>query len=249
VNYSVSIEVPGKTWNAPPKQPGLRRARILVVEDDPDLAHEMVGELLERSYEVVHADTGGKGIEEARWGKYDLLILDVLLPGHDGISIIRELRQQQVRTPVLVTSSLGGVADRVRGLKTGGDDYLTKPFALMELSARVEALLRRPLETRSTVLRVGALELDLIDRVACRSGKVSKLSKSEFKVLEYFMRRPERVITRDMLLKDLWDYHAVLQTNVVDVHISQLRRKIDPPGSDPMLLNIRGVGFMLRDLG
>lgn len=249
MSYSASVEMPGKTWIAPPKHLSPRRARILVVEDDPDLAHEMVRELLERNYEVEHADTGSKGIEEARRGKYDLLILDVLLPGHDGISIIRELRREQVRTPVLVTSSLGGVADRVRGLKTGGDDYLTKPFALSELSARVEALLRRPLETRSTVLRVGGLELDLIDRVARRSGKVSKLSKSEFKVLEYFIRRPERVITREMLLKDVWDYHALPQTNVVDVHISQLRRKIDPPGSDPMLLNIRGVGFMLRDLG
>lgn len=248
MTYSASVEPSGKTWNFPPNLSGSRSARILLVEDDHDLAHEMVSELLERRYEVVHADAGNKGLEEARWGKYDLLILDVLLPGYDGLSIIRELRRDQVRTPILVTSSLGGVADRVRGLKTGSDDYLTKPFALSELSARVEALLRRPLETRSTVLRVGSLELDLIDRVARRSGKIAKLSKSEFKVLEYFIRRPERVITREMLLKDVWDYHALPQTNVIDVHISQLRRKIDPPCSEPMLLNIRGVGFMLRDL-
>jgi two-component system OmpR family response regulator len=241
-------ELSVKTYSPEQREPGPRPARILLVEDDRDLAHDMVGELLDRSYEVVHADTGGKGAKEARRGKYDLLILDVLLPECDGLSIIRELRQEQIRVPVLVTSSLGAVADRVRGLKTGGDDYLIKPFALSELSARVEALLRRPLETRATVLRVGLLELDLIDRVARRSGKVAKLSKSEFKLLEYFMRRPERVITREMLLVDVWDYRALPQTNVVDVHISQLRKKIDPPGNEPMLLNIRGTGFILRDL-
>jgi two-component system, OmpR family, response regulator len=247
VQISSIAELSATTFNLESKQPGARTARILLIEDDHDLAHDMASELLDRSYEVVHADTGGKGIEEARSRNYDLVILDVLLPECDGLTIIRELRRDQIRVPVLVTSSLGAVADRVRGLKTGGDDYLTKPFALLELSARVEALLRRPLATPAIVLRVGSLELDLIDRVARRSGKVAKLSKSEFKLLEYFMRRPDRVITREMLLKDVWDYRGMPQTNVVDVHISQLRRKIDPPGNDPMLLNIRGAGFMIRD--
>jgi two-component system OmpR family response regulator len=247
VHISSFAEPSATIFKLEPKQTSPRTARILLIEDDHDLAHDMVSELLDRCYEVVHADTGSKGIEEARSGKYDLVILDVLLPEYDGLTIIRELRRDQIRVPVLVISSLGAVADRVRGLKTGGDDYLTKPCALPELSARVEALLRRPLETCATVLRVGSLELDLIDRVARRSGKVAKLSKSEFKLLEYFMRRPDRVITREMLLKDVWDYRAMPQTNVVDVHISQLRRKIDPPGTEPLLLNIRGAGFMIRD--
>jgi two-component system OmpR family response regulator len=248
MTFSSLTEPSGNTCNAESKQPDSRARRILLIEDDRDLAQDMIGELLDRSYEVVHAETGSKGAAEARRNKYDLLIVDVLLPECDGISIIRELRRDQIRVPVLIASSLGAVTDRVRGLKIGGDDYLMKPFALPELSARVEALLRRPLEIRATVLRVGSLELDLIDRIARRVGKATKLSKSEFKLLDYFMRRPERVITREMLLKDVWDYRAAPQTNLVDVHISQLRRKIDPPGSEPMLLNIRGAGFILRDL-
>lgn len=233
-------------YDASMRSPALGRGRILVIEDDHELADEVVAELTGHSYDVTHIDTGLKGLEEARSGKYDLLIVDLLLPECDGLSIIRTLRRDGCRVPVVVVSALSAVGDRVRGLKSGGDDYLTKPFALSELSARVEAVLRRPMETRATVLRVGPLELDLIERAARRDSRSIKLSKSEFKLLEYFMRRPDRVVTRQMLLEDVWDYTTLPQTNLVDVHIGQLRRKIDGPGASPMLLSIRGVGFILR---
>jgi two-component system OmpR family response regulator len=225
------------------------RARILLIEDDQEIADEVASDLADRSYEVSHAATGSQGAEEARRGKYDLLIVDLLLPECDGLSIIQGLRHDGIRTPVIVVSALGAVNDRIRGLKMGGDDYLTKPFALPELAARVEALLRRPLETRATVLRVGKLELDLIERVARRGDCAIELSRSEFKLLEYFMRRPDRVVTREMLLEDVWHYRFLPQTNLVDVHIGRLRRKIDGNGGEPLLLSIRGVGFILRDPG
>ncbi len=233
-------------YETPLRSPGPGRGRILVIEDDHELAEDVVAELTGRSYDVVHIDSGLKGLEAARSGKYDLLIVDLLLPECDGLTIIRTLRRDGFRVPVIVVSALVAVGDRVRGLKSGGDDYLTKPFALSELSARVEAVLRRPMETRATVLRVGPLELDLIERTARRDSRSIKLSKSEFKLLEYFMRRPDRVVTRQMLLEDVWDYTTMPQTNLVDVHIGQLRRKIDSPGGGPMLLSIRGVGFILR---
>jgi two-component system OmpR family response regulator len=225
------------------------RARILLIEDDQEIADEVVNDLLDRAYDVTHAATGSQGAEEARRGRYDLLIVDLLLPECDGLSIIHGLRRDGIRTPVLVVSALGAVNDRIRGLKMGGDDYVTKPFALPEVAARVEALLRRPLETRATVLRVGPLELDLIERVAHRGDCAIELSKSEFKLLEYFMRRPDRVVTRDMLLEDVWHYRFLPQTNLVDVHIGRLRRKVDGNGGEPLLLSIRGVGFILRDPG
>jgi two-component system OmpR family response regulator len=225
------------------------RARILLIEDDQEIADEVANDLIDRAYDVSHAATGSQGAEEARRGKYDLLIIDLLLPECDGLSIIQGLRRDGIRTPVLVVSALGAVNDRIRGLKMGGDDYVTKPFALPEVAARVEALLRRPLETRATVLRVGPLELDLIERVARRGDSVIELSRSEFKLLEYFMRRPDRVVTRDMLLEDVWHYRFLPQTNLVDVHIGRLRRKVDCGGGEPLLLSIRGVGFILRDPG
>jgi two-component system, OmpR family, response regulator len=225
------------------------RARILLIEDDPEIAEEVANELLDRAYVVSHVSTGSEGAEEARRGRYDLLILDLLLPGCDGFSIIQDLRRDGIQVPVLVVSALGAVNDRVRALKIGGDDYVTKPFALPELAARVEALLRRPLETRATVLRVGPLELDLIERVARRGERTIELSKSEFKLLEYFMRRPDRVVTRDMLLEDVWHYRFLPQTNLVDVHIGRLRRKVDGPNEEPLLLSVRGLGFFFRDPG
>jgi two-component system OmpR family response regulator len=222
-------------------------ARILLIEDDREIAEEVTNELLDRGYLVSHVTTGSEGAEEARRGRYDLLIIDLLLPGCDGFSIIQDLRRDRIQVPVLVVSALGAVNDRVRGLKVGGDDYVTKPFALPELAARVEALLRRPLETRATVLRVGPLELDLIERTARRGDRTIELSKSEFKLLEYFMRRPDRVVTRDMLLEDVWHYRFLPQTNLVDVHIGRLRRKVDGPNEEPLLLSIRGMGFFFRE--
>jgi two-component system OmpR family response regulator len=224
------------------------RGRILLIEDDTEMADTVANDLVDRSYEVERASTGPQGAQAARRGRYDLLIVDVLLPEYDGLSIIRDLRRDGIRVPVLVVSGLGAVNDRVRGLKVGGDDYVTKPFALPELAARVDALLRRPVEIRATSLRVGPVELDLIERVARRGERVIKLSKSEFPLLEYFMRRPDRVVTRDMLLEEVWNYRFLTQANLVDVHIGRLRRKVDGSGEAPMLLSVRGIGFVFRDL-
>jgi two-component system OmpR family response regulator len=241
-------EIPAATVDDSERPLSTASARILLIEDDREIAEEMASELLDLGYVVCHVATGSEGAEEARRGRYDLLIVDALLPGCDGFSIIQGLRRDRIRVPVLVVSALGAVNDRVRGLKVGGDDYLTKPFALPELAARVEALLRRPLETRATVLRIGPLELDLIERLARRGDRTIELSKSEFRLLEYFMRRPDRVVTREMLLEDVWHYRFLPQTNLVDVHIGRLRRKVDGPQETPLLLSVRRMGFVFREL-
>ena len=220
-------------------------AKILLIEDDGETCAEIRDALGERGYAVEDSATGTAGLDAARHGEFDLLIVDRMLPEMDGLAVIETLRAEQVRTPVLVLSALGAVDDRIRGLKAGGDDYLTKPFALGELTARIEALLRRPVETRATVLRVGPLTLDLIDRTARRGDRAIELLPREFKLLEYLMRRPERVVTRDMLLEDVWNYRFLPQTNLVDVHIGKLRRKIDAPGETPLIRGVRGAGFML----
>ncbi len=246
-DFDGNAEIPATTESVPERPFSTASARILLIEDDREIAEEMASELLDLGYVVCHVATGSEGAEEARRGRYDLLIVDALLPGCDGFSIIQGLRRDRIQVPVLVVSALGAVNDRVRGLKVGGDDYLTKPFALPELAARVEALLRRPLETRATVLRVGPLELDLIERIAKRGDRIIELSKSEFKLLEYFMRRPDRVVTREMLLEDVWHYRFLPQTNLVDVHIGRLRRKVDGPSEMPLLLSVRGKGFVFRE--
>jgi two-component system OmpR family response regulator len=249
MNFAANIDQQIANVNFSEHAPPGSRARILLIEDDQEIADEVASDLLDRGYDVTHAATGSQGAAEVRRGSYDLLIVDLLLPETDGLSIIQGLRREGIRTPVLVVSALGAVNDRIRGLKMGGDDYVTKPFALPEVAARVEALLRRPLETRATILRVGPLELDLIERVARRAGSVIELSKSEFKLLEYFMRRPNQVVTRNMLLEDVWHYRFLPQTNLVDVHIGRLRRKVDTNGGEPLLLSIRGMGFIFRDIG
>jgi two-component system, OmpR family, response regulator len=174
------------------------------------------------------------------------MIVDRLLPGMDGLTIIEALRYEGRRTPVLVLSALGAVDDRVRGLRAGGDDYLTKPFATVELIARLEALLRRPTESRDTALRVGPLELDLIERTAKRGDRTIDLLPREFRLLKYMMSRKEQMLTRAMLLEEVWDYKFVPQTNLVDVHMGRLRRKVDEPHEPPMIHNVRGMGFILR---
>jgi two-component system OmpR family response regulator len=221
-------------------------ARILVIEDDSETGEEIRGHLSDCGYDVDLVDTGQRALQQARAGSFSLLIVDRMLPDIDGLSIIKTLRAENIRVPVMVLSGLSGVDERVRGLKAGGDDYLAKPFALSELAARVEALLRRPSDTRETVLRVGPLELDLIDRVARRKNREIELLPREFKLLEYLMRRPSRVVTRDMLLERVWNYVHPPQTNLVDVHIGKLRRKVDADGEMPLLYNVRGVGFILR---
>ena len=227
--------------------PGPSSVRILLVEDDAEIADEMAAELAERGYRVARLDNGMDAVTAARQEKFHLLIVDRMLPGLDGLGVIERLREENIATPVLFVSALGAVNDKVRGLKAGGDDYLTKPFALEEFAARVDALLRRPLETRETVLRAGTLTLDLIDRAAYRAGVAIDLLPREFKLLEYLMRRPGQVVTRAMLLEDVWHYRFVPQTNLVDVHLGRLRRKIDVPGAPSCIESVKGVGFLFRD--
>ncbi len=219
---------------------------MLVIEDDDVTAEEVLTALGDRGYVLDRAADGLQGLERARSGGWDVLVVDRMLPGLDGLTIIEQLRSDGVKTPVLVLSALSAVNDRVRGLRAGGDDYLAKPFALSELTARLEALLRRPADPRETVVRVGPLELDLLSRNACRGRRELELLPREFQLLEYMMRREGQILTRAMLLENVWHYRFVPQTNLVDVHIGRLRRKVDGPDEPPMILSVRGAGFMLR---
>ena len=221
-------------------------ARILVVEDDDETAEEILTALTTRGHSADRTGTGPDGLARARANGWDVLIVDRMLPGLDGLSVIETLRRESIMTPVLVLSALSAVNDRIRGLRAGGDDYLTKPFALGELAARLEALLRRPAVTRETVLRIGPLELDLLERTARRGHRELDLLPREFQLLDYMMRREGQVVTRAMLLEQVWNYRFVPQTNLVDVHIGRLRRKLDGPDEAPMILSVRGVGFMLH---
>jgi two-component system OmpR family response regulator len=220
--------------------------KVLLIEDDGETAEEITAELAERGFDVEWSANGREGLDKARSLRPDAMIVDRLLPGMDGLSVIETLRKEQVRTPVLVLSAHGAVDDRVRGLRMGGDDYLTKPFAVVELIARIEALLRRPIESRETLLRVGQLELDLIERSARRGDRVIDLLPREFRLLEYMMRRSDQLLTRAMLLEEVWNYKFVPATNLVDVHMGRLRHKVDGPGEAPMIQNVRGAGFILR---
>jgi two-component system OmpR family response regulator len=223
-------------------------ATVLLIEDDGETAEEITAELTDRGFEVAWASDGNDGLNKARALQPDAMIVDRLLPGMDGLTIVDTLRKDQVRTPVLVLSALGAVDDRVRGLRMGGDDYLTKPFAVVELVARIEALLRRPAETRETILRVGSLELDLIERTAKRGERAIDLLPREFRLLEYMMRRSGQLLTRAMLLEEVWNYKFVPATNLVDVHMGRLRHKVDSPGEAQMIHNVRGAGFILHAL-
>ena len=221
-------------------------AKLLLIEDDKETADEIRAELTDRGYAVDWAADGIEGLDKARSDEAEIVIVDRLLPGMDGLTIVEALRSDGIRTPVLVLSALGAVDDRVRGLRAGGDDYLTKPFATVELVARIEALLRRPAESRDTLLRVGSLELDLMERTAKRGNRVIDLLPREFRLLEYMMRRKDQVLTRAMLLEEVWKYKFVPRTNLVDVHMGRLRHKVDEPHEPPMIHNVRGIGFILR---
>jgi two-component system OmpR family response regulator len=221
-------------------------AKVLLIEDDSETAEEITAELTDRGFDVEWSADGIDGLDKARSTRPDAMIVDRLLPGMDGLTVIEALRKDQVRTPVLVLSALGAVDDRVRGLRMGGDDYLTKPFAIVELVARVEALLRRPAESRETTLRVGPLELDLIERTAKRGDRAIDLLPREFRLLEYMMQRSDQLLTRAMLLEEVWNYKFVPATNLVDVHMGRLRHKVDGPDEVPMIHNVRGAGFILR---
>jgi two-component system OmpR family response regulator len=222
--------------------------RILLVEDDPTVAGFVAKGLREAGHVVEHADNGRDGLFLAASETFDTIILDRMLPGGiDGIRLLETLRSQNNTTPVLVLSALSQVDDRVAGLKAGSDDYLTKPFAFSELLARVEALTRRgKTDGPQTKLIVGDLEMDLLSRMVRRAGQKIDLQPREFRLLEYLMRHAGQVVTRTMLLEGVWDYHFDPQTNVIDVHVSRLRQKIDKPYPSALIHTIRNAGYMLR---
>ena len=222
--------------------------KLLVIEDNKRVAQFVLKGLRESGHTVDHADNGRDGMFMASSERYDAIVLDRMLPGGvDGLTIVSALRNTGDRTPVLILSALSDVDERIRGLKAGGDDYLTKPFAFGELAARLDALVRRAEAAAvETSLAVGDLRMDLLSRSVTRGGKPVELQPREFKLLEYLMRHSGQVVTRTMLLENVWDYHFDPQTNVIDVHISNLRRKIDA-GAKPLLRTIRNAGYMLRD--
>ncbi len=218
---------------------------VLVVEDERDLAEEIRLELQASGHPVQLTETVDEALRAARSGAA-VLVVDRMLHGEDGLSIIETLRGEGNATPALVISALSSVDERINGLKAGGDDYLIKPFDIRELTARVEALLRRGGDVRMTRLQVGDIEMDLVERTVRCEGKLVDLLPREFKLLEYFMRRPGQVVTRAMLLEDVWNFKFLAQTNVVDVQIGNLRRKLDPTGVRRFIVNIRAVGFKLN---
>jgi two-component system OmpR family response regulator len=221
--------------------------RILIVEDDPHTAAFIAKGLTEDGHTVDQADNGRDGLFLATTETYDAIVLDRMLPAVDGLTVLRTLRGAGNAVPVLVLTALGDVDHRVEGLRAGADDYLVKPFAYAELSARIDSLLRRRQSAGSEVteLRVGDLELNLLTREARRGGRNIELQPREFRLLEYLMRQAERVVTRTMLLEAVWDYHFDPQTNVIDVHISRLRQKIDRHHPKPLLHTVRGAGYRL----
>lgn len=221
---------------------------ILIVEDDRQTASFIQKGLEEAGFVVDHAADGEDGLHLALTGNYDALIVDRMLPKRDGLSLIQQLRSIGMQTPVLILSALGEVDSRVDGLRAGGDDYLVKPYAFSELLARLQALLRRTQpQQEQTLLKVRDLEMDLLKRRVTRAGTVINLQPREFNLLEYFMRHAGQVVTRTMLLEKVWDYHFDPQTNVIDVHVSRLRSKIDKDFDVPLLHTIRGAGYLLHD--
>ncbi|MDH5547399.1 MAG: response regulator transcription factor [Gammaproteobacteria bacterium] len=224
--------------------------KILVIEDDIEAAGYLIKGLNESGHVVDHSSDGNDGLGQALTGKYDVMIVDRMLPGRDGLSVVAALRAANVSTPVLILSAMGEVDDRVEGLHAGGDDYLTKPYAFSELLARIEVLVRRKQPDQvSTKIRIANLELDLIKHKVTRAGKNINLQPREFRLLEYLMRHPGQVISRTMLLEQVWDYNFDPQTNVIDVHISRLRNKIDKGYEPPLLHTIRGSGYKLSETG
>ncbi|MEL7048668.1 MAG: response regulator transcription factor [Pseudomonadota bacterium] len=222
--------------------------RVLLIEDNAEAAGFLQKALKESGHSCDWAEDGESGLEQARNGAYDILIVDRMLPKLDGLSVIKELRNDGSRVPALILSALGEVDDRVKGLKAGGDDYLTKPYASSELLARIEALTRRVVpEEQITRLSVGDLVLDRLSHRVTRAGELILLQPREFRLLEYLMKHAGQVVTRTMLLENVWDYHFDPQTNVIDVHVSRLRAKIDKSFDTPLLHTVRGAGYMIRD--
>jgi len=225
--------------------------RVLIIEDDEVVAKFIAKGLRQQGYLVDVARDGREGLFLALEQAYDVMIVDRMLPALDGLSVLKTVRLAGNTTPILILSALADVDNRVEGLRAGGDDYLTKPFAFSELVARLEALQRRPRggAAADTVYRAGDLELDPRRRTVIRAGEPIRLLPREFALLEYLMRNRGQVVTRTMLLENVWDYHFDPQTNVVDVHVSRLRAKVDRPFSEPLIETVRGVGYRLRDPG
>jgi len=224
--------------------------RILVVEDDPETAGQLVEELTTSGYEVDLAATGREALSQGVARDYAVITIDRMLPDIDGIAVMRQLRDDGIAAPFLIISALGEVDDRVRGLRAGGDDYLVKPFSFVELLARLEALGRRS-ETiaKETLLRVGDLAIDLIARNASRRGRKIPLLPREFQLLEYLVRNEGRVVSRAMLLQHVWDLHFDPSTNIIDVYVGRVRRKVDGAQAYPLIHTIRGIGYCLRAPG
>jgi two-component system OmpR family response regulator len=226
------------------------RRRILIIEDDRETAEQLVDSLATNGYHVDLALDGDEGLRRGRSTDYAVMTVDRLLPGLDGLSVIRRLRADGIVTPALILSALGGIDDRVHGLRAGGDDYLIKPFASAELLARVEALARRSdTVVKETVLRVGDLELDLVSRTASRSGHEIELLPREFQLLEYLVRNAGQVVPRAMLLQEIWNLHFDPTTNIIDVYVGRVRRKVDGHQEYPLIHTVRGVGYCLRAPG
>ncbi len=226
------------------------RRRILVVEDDPETAEQLVESLTTSGYQVDLAVDGDSGLSRGRSADYAVMTIDRMLPGMDGLAVIHRLREDGVATPALIISALGEIDERVRGLRAGGDDYLVKPFAVAELLARVEALARRSATViKETVLRVGDLELDLVSRTVKRGGRSIDLLPREFQVLEYLVHNQDQVVPRAMLLQHVWDLHYDPTTNIIDVYVGRVRRKVDDHQAYPLIHTVRGVGFCVRAPG
>ena len=223
-------------------------SRVLTIEDDETTASDIAGELRKRGFSVEWVDNGREGMACAMSDEYDIITLDRMLPGVDGLTIVTAMRSVGVHTPVLMLSALGDVDERIRGLRAGGDDYLTKPFDLAEMAARLEVLLRRqqaPAGPTETTLRVGPLELDLITRKVRRGNEEIALLQTEYRVLEFMMRHQGRTITRTMLFEAVWGYHFDPGSKLIDVHIGRLRKKIDSLDATTLIQTVRGVGFVL----
>jgi len=219
---------------------------ILLIEDDADTAAYIVGGLKLLGHVFDHVADGERGMQSAANESYDVVIVDRMLPGLDGLSIVKAMRAAGVRTPVLFLSTLGGLDDRVIGLESGGDDYLVKPFALSELAARINALARRPaMAAKDVVLRVADLEMDLLKRTVARQGRSIDLQPREFRLLEYLMRHAGQVVTRTMLLENVWDFHFDPKTTLVDTHMSRLRAKVDRDFNVELIRTIRGQGYLI----
>lgn len=227
-------------------QQGNTRLKILLIEDDREMADAIVHALGGRGHDVDVAHDGESGLTRARTGGHAALIVDRMLPGLDGLSLVRQLRAQACRTPVLFLTTMSGLDDRVEGLEGGADDYLTKPFAFAELVARVNAITRRQTDSEPTRLALADLEMDLIRRTVTRAGKMVDLQPQEFRLLEYLLRNAGRAVTRTMLLENVWDLHFDPRTNIVETHLSRLRAKVDRGFAQELIHTLRGVGYVLR---